>query len=112
MDVFAVRDQLVSDYRHYAESFLTIKDERIRAHVGRELDEGLLWPDPPLQLNPAFESGGYIDDLVHEGVLHKECARVFRTGRNPSPTAPESLCASTDTRPRRSGRHATARTMC
>ena len=58
MDVFALRDQLVKDYRHYAESFLTIKDERIREHVERELDEGLLWPDPALQLNPAFESGG------------------------------------------------------
>jgi ATP-dependent helicase YprA (DUF1998 family) len=84
MDVFAVRDQLVRDYREYAESFLTIKDERIRAHVGRELDEGLLWPDPPLQLNPAFESGGYIGDLVQEGVLHNECARVFRTGKEPA----------------------------
>ena len=58
MDVFALRDQLVEDYRHYAESFLTIKDERVREHVERELDEGLLWPDPALQLNPAFESGG------------------------------------------------------
>jgi hypothetical protein len=30
MDVFALHGQLVGDYRHYAESFLTIKDERIR----------------------------------------------------------------------------------
>src|SRR3954470_10236615 len=81
MDVFAVRNQLVSDYRHYAESFLTISDDRIRAHVARELDEGLLWPDPPLQLNPAFEVGGYVEDLVNEGVLHPECARIFRTGK-------------------------------
>ena len=58
MDVFKLREQLVNDYRHYAQSFLTIKDDRIRAYVERELDEGLLWPDPPLQLNPAFESGG------------------------------------------------------
>ena len=81
MDVFALRDQLVKDYRHYAESFLTIKDERIREHVERELDEGLLWPDPPLQLNPAFEPGGYIDELVQEGLLHAECARIFRVGQ-------------------------------
>ena len=81
MDVFALRDQLVDDYRHYAESFLTIKDERIREHVERELDEGLLWPDPALQLNPAFEPGGYIDELVGEGVLHAECGRIFRVGK-------------------------------
>ena len=83
MDVFALREQLVEDYRHYAQSFLTIKDERIHAHVQRDLDQGLLWPDPPLQLNPAFESGGYIDDLVDEGLLERECARIFRTGKEP-----------------------------
>jgi hypothetical protein len=48
LDVFTIREELVSDYRHYAESFLTIKDDRIRTHVERELDQGLLWPDPPL----------------------------------------------------------------
>jgi ATP-dependent helicase YprA (DUF1998 family) len=85
MDVFALRDQLVADYRHYAESFLTIKDGRIREYVERELDDGLLWPDPPLQLNPAFEPGGYIDDLVHEGLLHQECSRIFRTDKRPEP---------------------------
>lgn len=85
MDVFALRDELVKNYREYAESFVPIKDERIRTHVARELDEGLLWPDPPLQLNPAFGSGGYIDDLVSEGVLHEECRRIFRTGKQPGP---------------------------
>jgi ATP-dependent helicase YprA (DUF1998 family) len=85
VDVFALRDQLVADYRHYAQSFLTIKDDRIREHVERELDEGLLWPDPPLQLNPAFEPGGYTDDLVHEGLLHQECSRIFRTDKRPEP---------------------------
>src|SRR3954465_12022965 len=85
MDVFALRDQLVRDYREYAESFLTIKDERIRAHIERELDAGLLWPDPPLQLNPAFESGGYIDDLVQEDLLDTDCGLVFRIGKEPRP---------------------------
>jgi hypothetical protein len=55
MDVFALRDQLVADYRHYAESFFTIRDERIGAFVEDQLASGLLWPDPMLQLNPAFE---------------------------------------------------------
>jgi ATP-dependent helicase YprA (DUF1998 family)/very-short-patch-repair endonuclease len=83
MDVFALRDQLVKDYRHYAESFLTIKDDRIREHVAQELDRGLLWPDPALQLNPAFESGGLIDELVAAGVLHQECSKIFRVAKEP-----------------------------
>lgn len=82
MDVFALRQSLVDDYRHYAESFLTIRDERIKAHVQRELDAGLLWPDPPLQLNPAFASGGTIEALIGEGVLHDECRRIFRTRKS------------------------------
>jgi superfamily II DNA/RNA helicase/very-short-patch-repair endonuclease len=85
LDVFKLRDQLVEDYRHYAESFLAIKDERIREHVERDLDDGLLWPDPALQLNPAFESGGQIDELVGEGLLHAECSRIFRVGKTAEP---------------------------
>ncbi len=81
MDVFNLREKLVADYRGYAESFLTIKDERIREHVRRELDQGLLWPDPALQLNPAFASGGLIEELVQRDELHPECARIFRAGK-------------------------------
>jgi superfamily II DNA/RNA helicase/very-short-patch-repair endonuclease len=81
VDVFALREQLVKEYREYAESFLAVKDERIRSHIEQELAGGLLWPDPPLQLNPAFESGGLIDELVDEGVLHEECSKVFRVDK-------------------------------
>jgi ATP-dependent helicase YprA (DUF1998 family)/very-short-patch-repair endonuclease len=87
MDVFALRDQLVKDYRHYAESFLTIKDDRIREYVARELDKGLLWPDPALQLNPAFEPGGLIDELVADGTLHQECSKIFQVGKEPGYTS-------------------------
>jgi len=83
LDVFELRDRLVQEYRAYAESFLTIKDDRIRTHVAEELDRGLLWPDPALQLNPAFESGGLIDELVDAGELHSECSKIFRVGKEP-----------------------------
>jgi hypothetical protein len=46
------------DYADYTRSFVVIRDERIAAHVDRELETGLLWPDPIVQLNPAFEPGG------------------------------------------------------
>lgn len=68
MDVFALREQLVTDYGRYAESFLAIRDERIRAHVAERLEAGVLWPDPPLQLNPSYEPGGTVDELVAEGL--------------------------------------------
>ncbi len=85
MDVFELRDELVGEYGSYAESFLRVKDERIHAHLQSELRSGLLWPDPPAQLNPAFEGGGSIEDLVTKGVLHSECARIFRGHKDPVP---------------------------
>ena len=36
------------------------------------------WPDPWLSLNPSFESGGHVAELVAEGLLHPECERIFR----------------------------------
>jgi hypothetical protein len=54
VDVFELRERLVRDYADYTRSFINVRDERIDALVDRELSEGLLWPDPIVQLNPAF----------------------------------------------------------
>jgi DEAD/DEAH box helicase len=42
------------------------------------LDQGLLWLDPLIQLNPNFEFAGSVEAMSAEGILHPECARVFR----------------------------------
>ncbi len=78
MDVFEVRDQLIADYREYTRSFVDIHDRRIREHVGQRIAAGYQWPDPWLALNPNFAPGGSIDELVDSGLLHEDCARVFR----------------------------------
>nr|MBA2441837.1 DEAD/DEAH box helicase [Rubrobacter sp.] len=83
MDVFELRNRLVQDYGSYVDSFIRIKDARIEEEVRRSLDEGLLWPDPLIQLNPSFEAGETVDELVEEGILHEECARVFRASKGP-----------------------------
>lgn len=78
MDVFNLRDQLVADYAEYISSFIKILDKRIQEHVEEQLTEGLLWPDPLIQLNPSFQPASTIDDLVSRGDLHPECSRIFR----------------------------------
>jgi len=78
MDVFSLRKSLIDDYSAYTQSFIRIADERIREEVDREIREGLLWPEPLLQLNPAYERGVSIEELVHQGVLHPACERIFR----------------------------------
>ena len=82
MDVFELRDDLIAAYRQYATSFMRISDERIRARVVEALDEGKLWPYPQIGLNPAFDPGGTVDDLVAEGLLHPGCAPIFRVGKS------------------------------
>jgi len=57
MDVFELRSRVVRDYERYIKSFIAIRDERIKAEVEENLDAGLLWPEPRIGLNPAFETG-------------------------------------------------------
>jgi ATP-dependent helicase YprA (DUF1998 family) len=78
MNVFDLRDRLVRDYRAYTQGFVEIADDRIREYAQRALDEGLLWPEPLIQLNPSFEPGASIEVLSDEGVLHDECRNIFR----------------------------------
>jgi len=76
-DVFALRDQVVSEYQSYVKSFINILDPRLSGFVTQELDQGRLWPDPVLQLNPAFERGSDLKTLAREGVILSETARLF-----------------------------------
>jgi hypothetical protein len=78
VDVFELRNRLVGDYASYTRSFIKIADHRIRSKVDSDLEAGAFWPEPLLQLNPTFKPGGTIDDLVADGTLHRECARIFR----------------------------------
>lgn len=78
MDVFDLRSRLVEDYARYTRSFIKIADPAIKAKVDAELEAGVFWPEPLLQLNPTFQPGGTIDDLVAEGTLNPECAKIFR----------------------------------
>ncbi len=78
MDVFDLRDKVINDYGAYVRSFLTIKDERIDKLVREEMEAGFLWPDPRIQLNPSFEPGETLQQLIYQGELHPECLNIFR----------------------------------
>jgi ATP-dependent helicase YprA (DUF1998 family) len=78
VNVFDLRDRVIAEYANYVRSFVDIRDSRVRHVVDEALDQGLLWPEPFIGLSPAFEPGAWIDELTREGVLHEECARIFR----------------------------------
>ncbi len=77
MDVFALRQRLIDDYAAYIRSFILIRDHRIDAKVDQDIKDGLLWPDPLIQLNPAFEPGATVGQLVDAGILDPLCKQIF-----------------------------------
>jgi ATP-dependent helicase YprA (DUF1998 family) len=84
LDVFDLRQRVVGRYASYVRSFLTIREPRTREFVEGYLEKGSLWPEPLVQLNPSFKPGARIDDLVAEGVLHRECGRIFQRDKTPA----------------------------
>ena len=90
MDVFAFRDELMSEYEKFSRSFTKIKAEDISLEVDSAYERGHFWPAPLIQLNPNFERGGYIDELVKNDTLDSECAKIFRL-KNPNNTFGEPL---------------------
>lgn len=82
MNVFEFRNDVLREYESYVTSFVHIQDPAIRAYVDRNIRDGTFWPDPLVQLNPNFLSGGQVSDLVAEGLLHLNCNEIFRSVRD------------------------------
>lgn len=82
MNIFEFRNRLIGDYASYIKSFIQIRDPQISDYVQQKLQEGVLWPEPLIQLNPLFARGESIVELVAQGILHRECGRVFRKGKS------------------------------
>jgi hypothetical protein len=102
MDVFDLRDRLVSDYTSYTRSFIKIADRRISARVESDLNAGTFWPVPLLQLNPTFLPGGTIDDLVAGKTIHPECSKIFKIDKSDTDHTGKQLLLHTHERVRES----------
>lgn len=89
MDAFGVLDEVLGDYENFVKGFLEIKDDQIRTRVEKEIADGLLWPEPWLALNPAFESGGTVSELASRGVLDPEAISIFRARTDQDPVGRE-----------------------
>ena len=78
MDVFTFREELVGEYARFSRSFTRIRAEDIAREVDAAYAASRFWPAPLIQLNPTFEPGGSINELVSDGTLDAKCARIFR----------------------------------
>ena len=82
MDVFSFCKDIVSEYERFSRSFTTIRAEDILQAVDRSYKGRQFWPEPLIQLNPNFVTGGSIDDLVSDGALDTECKKIFRINKS------------------------------
>ena len=78
MDVFAFRKEVIAEYARFSRSFTKIRSKDILDEVNKVYGKEHFWPAPLVQLNPNYESGGYIRELVSAGILHPECDNIFR----------------------------------
>ena len=77
MDVFKLREEVVKEYREYVSSFINILDPRVDEFVRGRLEEGELWPDPALQLNPAYQPAESLGELAAQSIIQEETASFF-----------------------------------
>ncbi|WP_296870655.1 DEAD/DEAH box helicase [Tibeticola sp.] len=82
MDVFRFREHLVGEYAGFSRSFPRLRSDDIREFVHREYASQRYWPEPLIQINPTYRSGGTVDELVAGGQLSPECSAIFRLGKS------------------------------
>jgi hypothetical protein len=83
VDVFDLDASIIKDYERFARSFTQIRAEDIRSQVDALYATGRFWPEPLISINPHYERGANIQDLVAEQSLHPDTARVFRIDGEP-----------------------------
>lgn len=80
--IFDLHAAVIDDYRQFVESFIHIADDRIRAAVERTIADQRLWPEPLVQVSPAYAAAPTVDELAQDGIIQPETAHFFRTPTN------------------------------
>jgi len=83
LDVFALRDAVVDDYRQFATSFTTIHAQDIRDQVAAIYAKGTYWPQPLIQINPNYKRETNVQKLIDVGQLDPASVAIFRDDDGP-----------------------------
>ena len=95
LEIFALRDYVIDQYKRFATSFTTIHAPDIRSQVEAIYAEQLWWPEPLIQINPSYKRTTDIGSLTNSGDLHPLCRGIFQTKGTPptSDKLPEQMVA-------------------
>ena len=83
MNVFELDQALVNDYERFARSFTLIRASDIKQQVEELYATDRFWPEPLISINPRYERGASIDQLVVGGSLREATAKVFSIDGKP-----------------------------
>lgn len=78
LDIFALRDSVINEYKRFATSFTTIHAPDIKAQVEAIYAKDRYWPEPLIQINPSYKRSTGIRGLVDGGALDPVCADIFQ----------------------------------
>lgn len=81
LDVFDLRGRVIDEYAAFSRSFTRIAAPDIAAVVEAEYARERYWPEPLIQINPNYRRNGTVADLVRDGMLHRECERLFQANK-------------------------------
>ncbi|MFM7848540.1 MAG: DEAD/DEAH box helicase [Rubrivivax sp.] len=84
MDIFNLRERIVSDYASFARSFTRIRANDLAEQVNAIYAKDRFWPEPLLQITPNYESGGNVDQLAAAGDIDATTAAIFRVPGQPA----------------------------
>lgn len=91
MDVFDLDEKVLDHYTAFARSFTRIRSMELQEKVDLLYAGRQFWPEPLIQLNPHYEDGGTLRDLVGADGVSEDCARTFTNSRAPVGAVDRSL---------------------
>ena len=77
MNVLGLYEKLKDSYKKYLESFVTIKDKRIRECVDDSMRTDKLWPKALIQFNPSYEKGLGVKEMIASGLPIHHALELF-----------------------------------
>ena len=77
MNSISLHQRVTSDYRSYIQSFINIKDQRIREFVEKEFESEGLLPEPLIQFNPSYKKDESVSDLIAKSIIHPDLKAIF-----------------------------------
>ena len=91
MDIFELDEALLKQYAAFSRSFTRIRSSELITKVNELYEGRQFWPEPLVQINPHYEDGGTVQELVGDDGLSPQTALIFRNPKAASDAHDRSL---------------------